>query len=336
MLALISKMSRKKTAQQELKRNLKHALKRQGIHKIGFLGGNENRQIYAAGEGKLWVAFGEGESNSSGKTRYLNLFGVYEPDLSQQISIVEINIPIDDNRRNVAGFFAEDKETGDIFLMHDGRVGGGRAGISKSAFLACSKHKLIKIAEDNGKIRIGIAVANLQDSDLSGRIWAFVKSVQSFKEQVANGRLETPEFKRQVKDFDSYKQEFSGKKRGIRDGRFEYITYHGDIVQKLYDERHKRRLPGEEVANSNLIDLFVKKDGVISEVYEVKTGNDRQMLYTAIGQVLTYGNLSDSACKRFIVLPESMSVPDDIMYAIKRINISLIKFNIRKGKIRIL
>ena len=334
MLALISKTSRKKTAQQELKRNLKNALKPRGIYKIGFLGGNESRQIYAAGEGKLWVAFGE--SKSSGKTRYLNLFGVYEPDLSQQISIVEINIPIDDNRRNVAGFFAEDKETGDIFLMHDGGVGGGRAGIGKSAFLACSKHKLIEIAEDNGKIRIGIAVGRLQDRDLSGRILAFVESVQSFKEQVANGVLKTPEFKRQVEDFDSYSKEFSGKKQGIRDRRFEYITYHGDIVQKLYDERHARLLQGEEVSNSKLIDLFVKKDGVISEVYEMKTGNDRQMLYTAIGQVLTHGNLSDSSCKRFIVLPESMSVPDDIMCAIKRMNISLIQFKIRKGKVWIL
>lgn len=259
MLALISKTSRKKTAQQELKRNLKNALKRQGIRKIGFLGGNENKQIYAAGEGELWVAFGE--SKFSRKTRYLNQFGVYRPDLPQQTIIVEINIPIDDNSSNVAGFFAEDKETGDIFLMHDGRVGGGRAGISKSAFLACSKHKLIKIAEDDGKTRIGIAVGRLQDPDLSGPIWAFVKSVQRFKEEVTNGILETPEFKRQVKDFDSYRKEFSGKKQGIRDGRFEYITYHGDIVQKLYDERHARRSQVEEVSNSKFIDLFVKKDG---------------------------------------------------------------------------
>ena len=334
MLALISETSRKKKAQQELKKNLKNALNRPSSHKIGFPGGNENRQIYAAGEGKLWVAFGE--SKSSGKKRYRNLFGVYGPDLPEQTSMVQINIPIDDNRRNVAGFFAEDKETGDIFLMHDGGVGGGRRGISKSAFLACSKHKLIEIAEGNGKIRIGIAVGKLRDPDLSGRIWAFVKSVQSFKDQVTNGIMKTPEFKRQVKDFDSYRKEFSGKKQGIRDGRFEYITYHGDIVQKLYDERHARRLQGEEVSNSKLIDLFVKKDGVISEVYEVKTGNDRQMLYTAIGQVLTHGHLSDSSCKRFIVLPEIKSVPDDIMCAIKRMNISLIQFKIRKGKVCIL
>ena len=331
MLALISKTSRKKAAQQELRQKLKNVLKPQGKHKIGFPGGNEDKQIYAAGEGKLWVAFGESKNK-----RYLNLFGVYGPDLSQQTSIVQINIPIDNNKRRVSGFFAEDKETGDIFLMHDGGVGGGRPGISQSAFLAYSKHKLIKIAEDDGKIRRGIAVGRLQDRYLPGRIWAFVKSVQRFKEQVANGILKTPGFKRQVKEYDSYRQEASGKKRGIRDGRLEYITYHGDIVQKLYDERNARLLPGEEVSNSILIDLFVKKDGVISEIYEVKTGTDRQMLYTAIGQVLTHGNLSDSACKRFIVLPESRSVPDDIMCAIKRMNISLIQFKIRNGKVRIL
>lgn len=85
--------------------------------------------------------------------------------------------------------------------MHNGRVGGGRPGISKYEFLAWirpgsalprtgsggSKHKLIEIAEDDGKIRIGIAVGKLQDPDLSRRIWAFVESVQRFKEQAARG-----------------------------------------------------------------------------------------------------------------------------------------------------
>ncbi len=335
MLALIGKTSRKKAAQQELKQNLKNALKSQGIHNIGFRGGNKDLQIYAAGKRKLWVAFSE--STSTKNKRYWNAFGVYEPDLSAQSITVEINIPIDNNSGSVAGFFAEDKETGDIFLMHSGKVGGGRPGIGKSAFLVWSKHKLIEITDDSGKTRTGIAVGKLQDPGLAERIWAFVRSVQSFKDQAVKGMLKTPEFKQQVEEFDRYSKEFSGKKQGTYGGKFEYITYHGEIVQKLYEDRITRLLPGEGVFNSPLIDLFVKKDGVISEIYEVKTGAGRQMLYTAIGQVLVHGDSANGCCKRFIVLPNSESIPNDVMRAMESLGISLLRFRFfRNDKVQIL
>lgn len=53
-------------------------------------------------------------------------------------------------------------------------------------------------------------------------------------------------------------------------------------MQKLYEERSGRAARGEQVINSNLVDLFAKKDGRVTEVYEVKTGVGLQMLYTAI------------------------------------------------------
>ena len=43
-------------------------------------------------------------------------------------------------------------------------------------------------------------------------------------------------------------------------------------MQKLYEERSGRAARGEQVINSNLVDLFAKKDGRVTEVYEVKTG----------------------------------------------------------------
>jgi hypothetical protein len=281
MLALIGETQRKTVAQRELERNLKRALKHQGTHSVGYHGGSADHSIYSDGEGKLYVAFGGPTQGGAGR-RYWNAFGVYSRDRSLSIT-VEINIPINTNGGQVAGFFAEDSETGDIFLMHSGKVGGGRPGIGKSAFLVWSKAKLIDVTDHNGEVREGIAVGKLYDPDLAGRIWTFVRSVQDFKDEAVAGELETPEFKQRVEEFDRYSKEFSGKKRGTRGGAFEFITYHGDIVQKLYAERTARLSPDEKVFNSKLIDLFVKKDGVLSEVYEVKTGAGRQMLYTAIG-----------------------------------------------------
>lgn len=329
MLALIGETKRKTAAQRELERNLKGALARQGTHNIGFPGGIVDLPIYSAGEGQLWVAFG-GPTKDAAVRRYWNAFGVYQPDHPAQSITVEINIPIDSNGGQVAGFFAEDAETGDIFLMHSGRVGGGRPGIGKSAFLVWSKAKLVEVSDEHGGIRTGIAVGKLDDADLINRIWAFVRSVQSFKDQAATGALETPEFKQCIEEFDRYSKEFSGKKRGTRGGSFEYVTYHGDIVQKLYDERTARLASGEKVFNSNLIDLFVKKDGILSEVYEVKTGVGRQMLYAAIGQVVTHAaNGGRDEVAKFLVVPADENIPSDLERAIAILGIKVRRFRLR-------
>jgi len=336
MLALISETKRRKAAQAELERNLKGVLKLQGARTIGFPGGNVELPLYSAGKGRLWVAFG-GLTDGAAVPRYWNAFGVYQPDQPAQSISVEINIPINSNSGQIAGFFAEDRETGDIFLIHSGRVGGGRPGIGKSAFLVWSKAKLIEVADESGSIRTGIAVGKLHDADLSDRIWTFARSVQSFKDRAATGALETPDFRQRVEEFDRYRKEFSGKKRGVRGSTFEYVTYHGDIVQKLYDERSDRLSPGEKVFNSNLIDLFVKKDGVLSEIYEVKTGVGRQMLYTAIGQVVTHATNGHGEVAKFLVIPADESVPKDLEQAIANLGIKIRRFRLRRaGRSRII
>ncbi len=327
MLTLIQESKSKKAAQATLVRNLKAALTRQGTRNIGFPGGNFDQTVYSDGDGQFWVAFG-GLTEDAAVPRYSNAFGIYEPDRPAQTITVEINIAIGSNTAKVAGFFAEDGDTGDVFLMHSGKVGGGRPGIGKSPFLVWSKAKLVDVAEKDGGIRRGIAVAKLDDPDLTDRIWTFVRKVQSFKNQASAGGLDTAEFRRQVEEFDKYSKEFSGKKRGVRGGAFDYVTYHGDIVQKLYDERTARLAPGEEVFNSPLIDLFVKKDGVLSEVYEVKTGVNRQMLYTAIGQVVTHATTGGAGVAKFLVVPADEDMAKDFEQAISILGIQVRRFRL--------
>ena len=48
--------------------------------------------------------------------------------------VVEINIPVIPDGR-VGGVFVRQTSTGKIYLMHHGKIGGGRKGIGKTAFL---------------------------------------------------------------------------------------------------------------------------------------------------------------------------------------------------------
>ncbi|MET4292493.1 hypothetical protein ABIB06_001841 [Bradyrhizobium sp. LB8.2] len=330
MLVVLEDTKQKKVAQAALERNLKAALRPHGLHTIGFPGGNFDLPLFSAGAGRLWVAFG-GASQDAPIPRYWNAFGVYQPENHAQSITVEINIPTVSIGAQVSGFFAEDTATGDLFLMHSGRIGGGRPGIGKTAFLVWSKAKLVEVMDQGKGRRMGIAVAKINGADLASRIEAFVGSVYSFKDQVAQGALQTAEFKRRVEEFDRYSREFSGKKRGARDDHFEYLTYHGDIVQRLYEERTSKLSRGEKVFNSTLIDLFVKRDGILSEVYEVKTGVGRQMLYTAIGQLVTHATNGSGQVTKFLVLPSDESVPEDLDRAISYLGIKVRRFSL-KGK----
>ena len=330
MLHLVQDTKDKKSAQAALERNLKSALPPKGNQNIGFPGGNVNQTLFSARDGELWVSF-SGPSEDSAVPRFWNAFGVYRPERPSQTITVEINIPAYRNTAQVAGFFARDSDTGDIFVMHSGKVGGGRQGIGKSAFLVWSKAQLLEVAENEGRTRSGIAVGKLGDPDLSGRIWAFVRNVQGFKDDAVSGGLETPDFKRRLEEFDKYSKEFSGKKKGARGGPFEYVTYHGDIVEKLCDDRTSRLRKGEGVSNSALIDLFVKKDGRLSEVYEVKTGLGRQMLYTAIGQLVTHAATGHESVAKFLVIPGDEEIPQDLVQAIKVLGIEIIHFRLDGG-----
>jgi hypothetical protein len=100
-------------------------------------------------------------------------------------------------------------------------------------------------------------------------------------------------------------------------------------VQKLFDDRTARSIAGENVFNSTLIDLFVKKDGVLTEVYEVKTGLGRQMLYTAIGQLLTHSTTGNGAVAKFLVVPADEEIPKDFIHAIEVLDINVRRFRLQ-------
>jgi len=328
MLRLVHEKGRKLEAIKILKRNLRNSMADQGIRNIGFPSGNVDRRIYSSGRGCLWGSFGD-LADDENIPRYWNAFGIYDPDRQSQMIVVEINIALDNNTARVGGFFAEDNDTGEVFLMHTGKVGGGQPGVGKTGFLISSKAHLTEVLKEDGLgVRTGILIGKIDAPDISGRIWKFVQDVDQFKQRVRAGDLRARQFKHQKEEFDRYKKEFSGKKRGAHGGVFEYETFHGDVVQKLYKERVSRCTSDESVHNNILIDLYVKKGGVLSEVYEVKTYIDRQVLYTAIGQLATHSAQSPGDVQKTLVLPEKTKIPNDIACSLKRLKIYLRHYRI--------
>lgn len=327
MLKLIEESGQKRAAQTALEHNLKHALKRQGTRNIGHPGGNFDDVVYSNGAGTLWAALGR-VADENAIARYWNGFGVFDPASGHQEITVEINIPLKQNTAQIAGFFAEDTETGVVYLMHTGKVGGGRQGIGRSAFLAHSKVTLVNVAWTDGRDGQAVIIGKVDGADLTSRIWRYVQQVRKFKDDAKSGKLSTAAFKRRVAEFDRYSREFSGKKSGSRGGSFEYDTYHGDVVDALYSERCARAERDEEVFNSPLIDLFVKKKGKLTEVYEIKTGTERQTLYTAIGQLVTHSNGTSDSVVKILVIPTDGKLASDFEATIRAQRIQVRRFSL--------
>lgn len=229
----------------------------------------------------------------------------------------------------VIGGYAD--KAGRLYLMHSSRPGGGKKGVSRGKFLLWLKPELVPVLPTVGPTRAGIVIGRLDAPNLPDRIEHFVRQVRSFKDAVDRGDLDNTAFQQTASEWDAYRREFSGRKTGTVNVDLDYVSFHGDVVGalKLWVEDQLKR--GARTTNSPLIDLLVHRDGRLTDIYEVKTSGARQVLYTAIGQLVVH-SAGDANVRRHLVLPEDVEVPDDVALALRGGSIIVLRFQIRHGK----
>lgn len=326
MLELITAKNEKARLQKTLSRIVRSALPSVGINNVGFPGGSDDLKLFTKGNGQLW--YGEKTLTLEDATipRYWNALGIYDESRPAQTPTVELNIPINDNSGRVSGFFARDPSTKKVYLMHTGKIGGGAKGVGKTAFLAWSRSPVIPVLDvSGGTQRSGLVIGPLDHETFVGRLERFVKKVALFKEFVKQGHHEDPKFRELVEELQNFRPEFSGWKTGYLDGIVEYLSYHGDVIDELHRQRSKLKTSSEVIYNTNLIDLAVRDSGVLTEVYEAKTSVDRQVLYTAIGQLIVHA-AEQPKPRKFLVIPNDRTLPNDIHAAMKEQDIELLRF----------
>lgn len=324
-LMLVEDAAGKQAAQKALQDSVKARLPRVGKRNIGFPSGNVDETIYSNGDGELWAAFSD--ANDAQVPRRWNAFGVYDGKRHAQMITVEINIPTTSNAASVAGFFARDMVSGAIFLMHDGSVGGGKKGVGRSAFLSWSHRELVEVERTQFDPRPGIVIGRVDDSDLASRIWRFVQTVRDFKEAVKRGDFSSAAAQRSIAEWDEFRSESSGRRKGRRRAEFDYVSYHGDVVAALRAERAAAAKHGERVLNSPLIDLMVKAGSTMTEIYEIKTSCDRQSLYTAIGQLITHSADAGDGVARKLIIPEG-ELPAGMAQCLDKIGVEVRRFRL--------
>lgn len=325
MFSLLEKKEEIAKAQRKLEITIRREFNRKVIKNIGYPGGT-TFDAKVSTNGKYWYWSEDHDGKDKANPRRLNWFGLFREDSDLQIS-VEINTPYEGRNGQIAGFFARDNETGAIYLLHSGRVGGGTEGVGKATFLAWSEQALINVVDSSGDIRDGVLVMPIEGIAATRSAIRYVDTIAHFQQAVRAGETSTPEFKDKQKEYEDYYSESRGQRKGKRATEIDYLSRHGDVVDALKDWRNKRPFPkGTKIVKNTFIDLGVAEGQKLIEVYEVKTSTTRTNLYSAIGQLLVHG--VDNDCQRVMVLPQKDPIPTTLTNALHRLGITLLKFKL--------
>lgn len=333
MFSLIESKTDIARAQSKLEATLRRGSPKKAVRNIGYPGGT----AYDANivhDGHYWFWSNDHAQRGVKNPRRLNWFGLYTEAGGLQIS-VEINTPYEGRNDRVAGFFARDNDTGATYLMHSGRVGGGTKGVGQNKFLAWTDQQPIEVVDSDGSIRLGVLVMPVEGLGAKRAITRYVDSIVEFKIAAREGKVDTPELRRKERQLEDFYAEARGRRKGRRSSVIDYLSRHGDVVDAVQMWREGKSLPsGARFVKNILIDMGVAKGRTLLEVFEVKTSTSRSDVYSAIGQLLVHG--TEVNCGRFIVLPASEKIADDLLTAFDRLQIKLLRFDIDESKASII
>lgn len=301
MLNIVTEKRTIKRCQKMLESELRGVLQKYEQLQIGYPGGHfEGRVFFDDG---LWFSTQQLMGGDVKIPRYWNAFGLGKKETIHQTIVVEVNPPIEGVTRKVSGLFAIEKETGKYYLLHRGRIGGGRRGIGKDSFKAWYRGSWVKVSEPEGVVSEAILLGPLGQSGLVTPIKTFVREVDNFKKEVASG-LSSREPPFVVKNF--FSAEGFGRRRGKRKSRIDYESYHGLVVNELEKWLKTQGMArNKRIFNNKFIDLGLLVSGCINHLFEVKSSAESQVVYAGVGQLFLHSMQSKGNGKvhKTLVLP---------------------------------
>lgn len=128
-----------------LANNFRHFMTSYTKETISFPSGSDVRDVMWYENIGIWACFWDVGD------RYFNSFGTVKPDGKKHIKITaEINVPASGINAKCQGAFAIDEFDSSLWMVHRGKVGGGKKGITKQAFLQSLEWNMTQLNEHGG------------------------------------------------------------------------------------------------------------------------------------------------------------------------------------------
>ena len=209
----------------------------------------------------------------------------------------QFNPPGQENDRSHGAVFLRDPQ-GNIWVAHNGNVGGGKTGVGKHAFLDYYAGEAEEIEWPDGVLSKAIIIGRLDSPTLLDDLADYVHDIARFKRSVNDARKPAPP---KLK----FNPEFFGPRRKYELTKaIQSVNRHGYIVKGL---RQALAANGYEAYNTANVDLFIAKKSRMTHVFDVKIDAVRDSVYKAIGQVMLHGAFETTAPKRIVVMPAQVT-----------------------------
>ena len=280
--------------------------------KLGHPGASEKAKVAWSGRLGVWFYF-----RKIAQSRYWNAFGVGRPEAGESVAITcEINFPLSGIDRRGGGAFAED-HTGRIFVVHRGKLGGGRKGVGKSLF-ENSYRGVWEVMDDGGE-ETPVAIAGvLQSARFARQIGQFVRKIARIKEAAT---VRSSQAVLTLEEL-SVREEMIGDRYREQERDTGAECDHGLIVRDLAEELKKI---GLRVGNDGHRDLMViDRQDRIRAVFQVLTEMTVPGLHAGATQLLLNGLSLPDPSRLILVLPKA---PErTLAEKLRRLNIDLLLY----------
>jgi hypothetical protein len=281
--------------------------------KLGHPGASEKAKVAWSESLGIWFF-----SRKIAGSRYWNGFGIGRPEGGTAIAITcEINFPLCGVDRRTGGAFAQDR-AGRLFVVHRGKLGGGRKGIGKSLFENHYRGAW-EVMDDGGEETPIAVIGILQSPRFTRQIAEFVRKIARIKETAAARSSQAELTFGELR----LREELIGARYREQERETGAECDHGLIVRDLAEalKRH-----GLRTGNDGCRDLLaINRAGRIRAVFQVLTEMSLAGIHAGATQLLLNGlSLPDNPLL-ILILPRPPEVA--LRDKLKRLNIDLLIYD---------
>ncbi|MBN1365821.1 MAG: hypothetical protein JW976_13510 [Syntrophaceae bacterium] len=286
--------------------------------KIGHQGASFSAKVVWLKQLGIWKF-----SKTVKEVRYWNAFGIEKPRKSGVLSIAsEINFPWSRIDRKTGGAFAGD-HWGNVFVIHRGKIGGGKKGVGKSLFEQ-SYRGVWSLMEDGSCVSEVAVIGDLKSERFALQAAQFVKKIEMMK-------LSAAESAQTIMDFAeiSFREDLIGSEVPLQEDEIVFACDHDLVVSELAAQfrRHKIKIGNDTESELFAVDISENR---ISHIFEIITDTKEKNVMAAAGKLIIQTSAAALNPLPVMVLPEDKI--NHYEQELRRINISVIGFHWQEGR----
>jgi hypothetical protein len=287
--------------------------------KLGHQGASYPAKVFWSKKLGIWIF-----SSAIKEIRYWNAFGVGRPKPGELVSITsEINFPWQGIDRKTGGAFARDTR-GNIFVVHRGKIGGGKKGIGKSLF-EHNYRGTWSFMEDGDDVTQVAVVGALTSVRFAQQAAQFVKKIEILKSSAvrsAQTQFDFPEI--------TFRENLAGNLPLAAEPDIQAECDRDLVISSLASILKRWKF---KIGNDENNELFIVETNVnrISHVFEFITDTAEKNILAAAARVLLAAATQGENPLPILILPEETL--NKYAQILQKIKIEVVGFHLEEDRI---